>query len=178
MPSRILAYLLAGIPSAIGIAFVARYAYVTSDTGFDGVSNGFLFGLIAAGAFAGPACAIAVGHRGRKTAAAVLGILAVLAMLTNWSHTLGAVAHRGADAAAESTKVKANAMDARAELARIAAERKAMTFTSATAETVDAARAAVAAAERTRRAELRSSGERRSRCAGGARDSNRGQSRD
>jgi hypothetical protein len=150
---RITAYGLAGIPAAIGTAFVARYAYVTSDTAIDGASNGFLFGLIAAGAFAGPACAIAVGHRGRKTAAAVLGILAVLAMLTNWSHTLGAVAHRGAGTEATTLKAKADEKDARTELARVAAERKAMAFTSATAETVEAARAAVAAAERTRRAE-------------------------
>ena len=153
MLSRIVAYGFAGIPAAIGVAFVARYAYVTSDTAIDGASNAFLFGMIAAGAFGGPAVAIAVGSNGRKLAAAAFGLLAVLAMATNWSHTLGAVAHRGADTAAESTKAKAEEKDARAELARISTERKAMAFTSATAETVEAARSAVAAAERTRRAE-------------------------
>jgi hypothetical protein len=43
---RIGAYVLAGVPAAIGIAFVARYAYVTSDTAIDGASNAFLFGKI------------------------------------------------------------------------------------------------------------------------------------
>lgn len=32
MLSRLLAYLLACIPAAIGVGFVARYAFVTSDT--------------------------------------------------------------------------------------------------------------------------------------------------
>ena len=64
MLSRVSAYVLAGIPAAIGVAFVARYAFVTSDTEIDGAANAFLFGMIAAGAFAGPACAIAVGRNG------------------------------------------------------------------------------------------------------------------
>ena len=147
MLSRVLAYVLAGIPAAIGIAFVARYAYVTSDTVVDGVANAFLFGMIAAGAFGGPACAIAVGQNGRKVAAFALGILASLAMLANWSHTLGAIAHRGAGTEAQSAKAKAEEKDARAELARITIERAAMTFTPATTEVVAAAQAAVTSAE-------------------------------
>ena len=99
--ARILAYLLAGIPAAIGAAFVARYAFVTSDTAIDGASNAFLFGMIAAGAFGGPAVAVALASNGRKLAAGIFGVLAVLAMATNWSHTLGAVAHRGAGTEAE-----------------------------------------------------------------------------
>ena len=99
--ARILAYLLAGIPAAIGVAFVARYAFVTSDTAIDGASNAFLFGMIAAGAFGGPTVAVALASNGRKLAAGIFGVLAVLAMATNWSHTLGAVAHRGAGTEAE-----------------------------------------------------------------------------
>lgn len=151
--ARILAYALAGIPAAIGIAFVARYAYITSDTGIDGAANAFLFGMIAAGAFAGPACAIAVAHNDRKVAGAVLGILAALAILANWSHTLGAIAHRGAGTEAASAKAKADEKDARAELVRISAERSGMVFAPATVEGVQAARDAVAAAERVRGAE-------------------------
>jgi hypothetical protein len=149
--SRILAYVLAGIPAAIGVAFVARYAYITSDTAIDGAANGFLFGMIAAGAFAGPACAIAVAHNGRKAAAATLGLLAVFAILANWSHTLGAIAHRGAGTEAQGAKAKAEEKDARAELARITAERKA--FTPADADQVKAARDAVASAEGIRQRE-------------------------
>ena len=49
-----LAYVVAGIPALIGIAFVARYAFVTSDTSTDGAATAFLFGMVAAGAFTGP----------------------------------------------------------------------------------------------------------------------------
>jgi hypothetical protein len=101
MLSRVLVCLLAGIPAASGIGFVARYAFVTSDTAIDGAANAFLFGMIAAGAFLGPAVCVAVAGNGRKGAWA-LGVLAVLAMLANWSHTLGAIAQRGAETEAAS----------------------------------------------------------------------------
>jgi len=91
-----LAYIVAGIPALIGIGFVARYAFITSDTPADGVATAFLFGMVAAGAFAGPAIAVAVRNRGRKTAAIIWWALATLAILGNWSHTLSAIAHRGA----------------------------------------------------------------------------------
>ena len=158
---HISAYALAGIPAVIGVAFVARFAYVTSDTAIDGAANAFMFGMIAAGAFAGPAIALAVAGNGRKGAACALGILALLAAIMNWSHTLGAIAHRGAGQAAQSAKASADQADARAELVRITAERSGMTFTPTTKETVDAARAAVAAAERVRSVECE---ERRNRC--------------
>jgi hypothetical protein len=151
--SRVSAYVLAGIPAAIGVAFVARYAFVTSDTEIDGAANAFLFGMIAAGAFAGPACAIAVGRNGRTAAAILLGILAVLAIVANWTHTLGAIAHRGAGIEAHAAKARADATNARAELERLTAERAAMTFKPTTAEAVAAAQAAVGSAERARAAE-------------------------
>lgn len=37
------------------IGFVARFAFTTSDTPADGFATAFLFGMVAAGAFAGPA---------------------------------------------------------------------------------------------------------------------------
>lgn len=70
--SSLVAYGLAAIPAAIGVWFVARFAYVTSDTPIDGASNAFLFGMIAVGAYAGPAVALVVASRGRRFAAAVL----------------------------------------------------------------------------------------------------------
>ena len=153
MLSRGLAYLFAGVPAAIGIGFVARYAFVTSDTAIDGAANAFLFGMIAAGAFLGPAVCVAVAGNGRKGAAWALGVLAVLAMLANWSHTLGAIAQRGAGTEAASAKAKTDAADDRKELARLAAALDALKFTPTDADAVAAARAAVAAAERSRKAE-------------------------
>ncbi len=150
---RILAYAAAGIPAVIGIWFVARFAYVTSDTAIDGASNAFLFGMLATGAYAGPAIALAVAANGRKRAAGFLGLLALLAIVANWSHTLAAIAHRGAGIEAERNKASAAIGDHRAELHRLTTQREGMTFTRATAESVKAARDRVAAAERTRIAE-------------------------
>ena len=150
---RILAYGAALIPVAIGVVLVSRYAFNTSDTAVDGVANAFLFGMIAAGAFAGPAIALAVGNRGHRCAAAVLGLLALAAIIVNWTHTLGAISQRGARTEAQTHKVKAAEKDAQAELERIRAERAALRFTPTTAEAVSAAKTAVAAAERARIAE-------------------------
>lgn len=151
--SRILPYVAAGIPAAIGVWFVGRFAYVTSDTAIGGASDAFLFGMLAAGAYAGPAVALVVAAKGRKGAACVLAILALFAIVANWSQTLGAIAHRGAGTEAERSKASAAIEDDRAELRRIVAQREGMTFTRATDDTVKAARDAVAAAERIRLAE-------------------------
>lgn len=150
---RILAYAAAGIPAVIGIWFVARFAFVTSDTAIDGASNAFLFGMLATGAYSGPAIALAVATNGRKRAAAFLGLLALLAIVANWSHTLAAIAHRGAGIEAERNKASAAIEDDRAELRRLTTQREGMTFTRATVESVKAVRDRVAATERTRQAE-------------------------
>src|SRR6516165_3369963 len=91
-----LANVVAGVPAIIAIAFVARYAYVTSDTPIDGAAAAFLFAMVATGAFLGPRISIAVGNRGHKTAARFWWLLTTLAILANWTHTLGSIAHRGA----------------------------------------------------------------------------------
>ncbi len=150
----ILAYLVAGIPAAIGVALVARYAFNTSDTVADGIGQSFFFGMIAVGAFSGPAFALAVYHNNRRAAGVVLGVLSLFAIAANWSHTLASIAERGAGSEAERARAKVAIADDRAELARITREREAMSaFTAATAETVAAAREALAAAERSRAAE-------------------------
>jgi hypothetical protein len=87
---------------------------------------------------------------GRALAMALLGFVAVAYSLTA---ELSLMASTRADGAAERTKASDTAKDDRAELARLTSERAAMAFTPATAETVTAAREAVAAAERTRKAE-------------------------
>jgi hypothetical protein len=152
--TRVLAYIVAGIPAAIGIAFVARYAFVTSDAAIDGLATAFLFAMVAAGAFLGPALCVAVAGNSKRLAAVVLGVLTALAILTNWTHTLGAIAHRSAGTEAEAAKAVEARKDDRAELARMLDARKALpAYTPATADDVAAARAAVEAAEASRKAE-------------------------
>ena len=137
-----LAYIGAGIPAAIGIAFVARFAYVTSDTPTDGAATAFLFAMVASGAFLGPAIAIAVGNRGHKAAAGLSWLLALLAIVANWTHTLGAIAQRGAGIEARGAKITADTDEDRTALARLERELGAMRFTATTAEAVAAARSA------------------------------------
>jgi hypothetical protein len=150
MIGRALAYVLFSIPAAIGIWFIADYAFATSD---DGWSAAFQLGLIAATAYAGPALALAVAGNGRKFAAFLLGILALGAMFANWSQTLDALANRGAGKEADQAKLSATVRTDRARLERIERERATLPNVSATDETVRAAQAAVTAAERIRIAE-------------------------
>src|SRR5262245_11571844 len=160
-----LAYIGAGIPAAIGIAFVARFAFVTSDTPTDGAATAFLFAMVASGAFLGPAIAIAVGNRGHKAAAGFWWLLASLAILANWTHTLGAIAQRGAGIEARGAKITADTDEDRRALARLERELGAMRFTATTAEAVAAVKSAAELAERNRRAECGPNNEtRRERC--------------
>jgi hypothetical protein len=114
--------------------------------------------MIAVGAYVGPAVALIVAGNGRKTAAFVFWSLAVLAMVTNSSQTLGAVASRGAGTEAERAKAAAAVKNDRAHLARIERERAGMKFTATDAAAVKAAIAAVVAAERIRAAECEKRG--------------------
>jgi hypothetical protein len=150
----VLAYVVAGIPALIGIGFVARYAFVTSDTQADGAATAFLFGMVAAGAFAGPAVAVAVGNRGRRIAALVWWALAALAITANWTHTLSAIAHRGAGLDANSAKITTDTATDRATLARLERDLGSLPpFIPTTPEAVTAARAAAELAQRNRIAE-------------------------
>jgi hypothetical protein len=161
-----LAYVVAGIPALIGIVFVARFAFNTSDTPADGAATAFLFGMVAAGAFAGPAIAIAVRNRGRKAAASIWWTLAALAVVANWTHTLSAIAHRGAGLDANSAKVGTDTAADRKTLERLEREIGALPpFTPTTAEAVAATRSAAELAQRNRIAECGAGNETRgSRC--------------
>jgi hypothetical protein len=161
-----LAYIVAGIPALIGIGFVARFAFITSDTPADGLATAFLFGMVAAGAFAGPAIAVAVRNRGRKTAAVIWWALATLAIVANWTHTLSAIAHRGAGRDANSAKVSIDTAADRKTLERLERELGSLPpFTPTTAEAVAAARSAAEIAQRDRVAECGSGNETRgNRC--------------
>jgi hypothetical protein len=92
---------------------------------------------------------------GRALAVAALGLVAVAYSL---SAELSLMAATRGDSAAERTQAANNVADDRAELARLLAERAAMTFTPTTADGVEAGREAVAAAERTRAAECAARG--------------------
>jgi hypothetical protein len=159
-----LTYIVAGIPALIGIGFVARFAFITSDTPADGVATAFLFGMVAAGAFAGPA--IAVRNRGRKTAAVIWWALASLAIVANWTHTLSAIAHRGAGRDASSAKVSIDTAADLKALERLERELASLPpFTPTTAEAVAAARSAAEIVRRDRVAECGASNETRgNRC--------------
>lgn len=87
---------------------------------------------------------------GRALAMALLGFVAISFSLTA---ELSLMATTRGDAAAERAKVSNATKDDRAQLERLIVERAALMFTAATADTVTAAREAVAAAERTRAAE-------------------------
>src|SRR5262249_4660492 len=132
---------------------VARYAYVTSDTPTDGTAAAFLFAMVAIGAFLGPRISIAVGNRGHKVAAAFWWLLASLAIVANWTHTLGAIAHRGADFEARGAKITADTEADRKTLARLERELGALKFAATSAEAVAAAKSAAELAERNHRAE-------------------------
>jgi hypothetical protein len=143
----VLAYALPIVPAAIGVAFVARYAYMTSDTHDAGLAAAALYGMTAAAAFAGPAAALAVANAGRKGAAVLLGLLAFLAIVANWTNTLGAIAQRGAGTEAASIKAKADAADARSEIKRLEGElAKLGAFTPTDEAAVGAAKRAADAA--------------------------------
>jgi hypothetical protein len=120
--------------------------------------------MVAAGAFAGPAIAVAVKNRGRKTAALVWWALATLAIVANWTHTLSAIAHRGAGLDANSAKIINDVATDRTTLARLERELGALPpFTPTTAEAVTAARSAAEIAQRNRIAECGPSNETRGR---------------
>lgn len=149
---RALAYLVCAIPAAIGVWFVAHYAYTTSDTAIDAYSNAFVFAMIAGGAYLCPALAIAIGRRNR-IAAAFFWLVAVLAIATNWSNTLGAITNRGAGLEAERAKAAKDLKNGERRLAQVDAELARLPVLAVTPEAVSAADAAVKAAERARAAE-------------------------
>jgi hypothetical protein len=145
------------VSGVIVVALVGRYGFVTSDTALDGAIAAFFFGVIAVGGIGGPAVAVHLLKAGKgwgKTWGIIAGAIALVALLANLSNSLGAIAGRADKTLAERSKASEAKKDARAELARLAAERKALpTFVPATEDDVGAAREAVAAAARITKAE-------------------------
>jgi hypothetical protein len=139
------------------VALVGRYGFTGSDTALDGMIAAFFFATIAIGGIAGPAVAVHLFRSARglgRLWGITAGLVAAVAMVANLSNSLGAIAGRADKTTAERIKATDGRRNDQAELARITRERGEMpAFTTATAETVSAAREAVAAAERTRKAE-------------------------
>ena len=148
-----MAYVLAGIPAAAGVAFVARHAYATSDTPIDGAGSAFLYGTIALAAYGGPAAVIAVWANRWKMAAGVLALIVAATMVANISQTLGAIVSRNAGTAAERSKAEQQAQTDRSRLAQIDGELAKLPVSAVTQEAVTAAGNLVRSAEKTREAE-------------------------
>ncbi|HEY1243217.1 MAG TPA: hypothetical protein VGF29_00155, partial [Hyphomicrobiaceae bacterium] len=144
---------LAIILGAGSVTLAARYGFKGSDTLVDGGISAAVFGAIALCAFLLHGVAVRLGLEGHRLGAAVIGAIASAALFVTFTNSLGAIASRGDSTLAERAKAVDTRKDDRAELARLTVERAAMLFTSATAEAVAAARAAVNAAERAQKAE-------------------------
>ncbi|HEX5958090.1 MAG TPA: hypothetical protein VFY92_05465, partial [Hyphomicrobiaceae bacterium] len=136
------------------VALAARYGFKGSDTLVDGAISAAVFGAIALCAFLLHGVAVRLGMEGHRLGAGVIGLIAVAALFVTFTNSLGAIASRGDTTLAERAKTVDSRKDDRAELARIAAERKTMpAFTPATAETVAAAKRAADTATKNRLAE-------------------------
>jgi hypothetical protein len=144
---------LAVVLGAISIALAARYGYKGADTFVDGTISAIMFGAIALCAFLFDGAAVRLGLKGHRVGSIVIGLIALLALVVTFTNSLGAIAARGDATLAERAKAVDTRKENQAELTRLTAERAAMAFTPATAETVTAAREAANAAERTRKAE-------------------------
>jgi hypothetical protein len=145
---------LAGVLGAISIALAARYGYKGADTLVDGTIAAIMFGAIALCAFLFDGAAVRLWFHGHRLGAVVTGLIAFLALVVTFTNSLGAIAARGDATLAERAKAVDTRKQDQADLARLTAERAAMpSFTPTTAEAVSAAREAVNAAERTRKAE-------------------------
>lgn len=151
----ILTYLVAGIPAAVGICFVARYAYVTSDTPIDGVSSAFLYGMIALAAYGGPAAAIAVWANGWRLAAGIIGIIVLATMIANVSQTLAAIANRNAGTEAERSKAETQSKLDQRRLKQIDLELEKLEVVAVSSEAVATAAGALKAAESIRLSDCR-----------------------
>jgi hypothetical protein len=138
---------------AISIALAARYGFKGADTVVDGTIAAVMFGAIALCAFLFDGAAVRLWLHGNRLGAVVIGLIATLALVVTFTNSLGAIAARSDATLAERTKAVDSRKEDKAELARLTAERSAMSFTPATADAVSAARDAVKSAERAREAE-------------------------
>ena len=145
--------------AVISVALAARYGFKGADTSADGLIYGTMFGAIAAGGGLMQALAVHVAtsegmtRRYRMLWAVVIAVIGLAAMFATVLSSLGAIAGRADAIAAERTSAADNARDDRATLKRLTDERAGLKFAATDTAAVDAAKAAVASAERSRVAE-------------------------
>ena len=141
-----------GMAGAIVVVLVGRYGYITSDTVLDGVIAGFFFAVIALGGIGGPAVAVHLFRAAQgwqKAWGLIAAVVALVALATNLSNSLGAIAGRADKTLAERKSATEATKDARAAIARLTKQLGELPqFSPATADDVAAARSAVQAAEK------------------------------
>lgn len=134
--------------SALVVAIVARYGFVTADTDFDAYLSAFWYGGITTFALLGHAGAVHLWRRRQRWGAAFVAFVALICLPVSISNSVGFIASRGDTKTAEREKAaKANRED-HAELGRVGQARAALpAFQPSTDEAVEAARQAVSSAE-------------------------------
>jgi hypothetical protein len=152
------------VAGAIILALVGRYGIAVSDDPIDGAITAFLFVVIAIGAIGGPAVAL---HLFRTSSGwsrlwgVAAAVIAVTALVANLSNSLGAISGRADKRFSERAHIVQARKDDRGELERLVRERATVPVFAVTAEAaIEAAHAAVSAAEASRLAECDRRGQR------------------
>jgi hypothetical protein len=158
---RIIAYACLGISAALA----AVYGYTTGNTEAMGLLRALGWAAVA---FVGGCCpAWFFSHLEDKSygRAVFTGVVALVCAGVTLNGSIGGITGTGDKYAAERAKTLEAAKSDRATLATVTRERDTMIFTPATSEVVEAARSAVATAERNRISECGANNERRgTRC--------------
>lgn len=157
---RSLVGLFGAVCCVIVVVIVGRYGYMGADNEFDGYMTAFFYGAITAGGLGFHAVAIRV-WRYNRTWSLIIGFVATAAVIVSLTNSLGFIAVRGDKGQAERTKIIETIAAYKAELARLIKQRQDIPqFTATSSASVEAAKEAVASAERIRAAECRRRGPR------------------
>ncbi|MGE0852846.1 MAG: hypothetical protein AB7O44_24995 [Hyphomicrobiaceae bacterium] len=146
-------YAFAALLGALAISLAVQAGWHSADALDGKITFAALYGGIAAFAVYGHALAADAWFDRQRVLAVVFFLIAACAVTMTVFNDLGAIATRNDALAGTRKAAKDAAADRRAELARVTAERSAMTFQPTTAEAAQAARDAVAVAEKVRAAE-------------------------
>ncbi len=151
-------YAFAALFGLLAISLAVQSGWHSADALADRITFAALYGGIAAFAFYGHALAADAWFDRQRFLGIVFFLIAACAVSMTVFNDLGAIATRNDALASARKAAKDAAADRRAELARVTAERSALVFQPTTAEAVQAARDAVAAAEKARVAECEKRG--------------------
>jgi hypothetical protein len=146
-------YAFAALLGVLAISLAVQAGWHSADALDGKITFAALYGGIAAFAFYGHAIAADAWFDRQRFLAVVFFLIAACAVTMTVFNDLGAIATRNDALAGIRKTARDAAADRRAELVRVTAERSAIMFQLTTAEAVQAARDAVAAAEKVRVAE-------------------------